>query len=194
MEKIIAIYASPNTVEGSRTYALMQAFVQAYLALHDDAQVRWVNLNDDKTITNQVLNVNNFETWFNTSYYVDEILKANKLIIGTPVNNFTTSTMIRNWFDRISIPGKAFKYDDKGNFVPLLTNLTVQILVTKGLPKDPDGELAIQFLTKGFKGYGATVGKAILIDKTNSKENINLKPSEIVAPHLEEIQAVASKF
>lgn len=194
MEKIIAIYASPNTVEGSRTYALMQAFVQAYLALHDDAQVRWVNLNDDKTITNQVLNVNNFETWFNTSYYVDEILKANKLIIGTPVNNFTTSTMIRNWFDRISIPGKAFKYDDKGNFVPLLTNLTVQILVTKGLPKDPDGELAIQFLTKGFKGYGATVGKAILIDKTNSKENINLKPSEIVAPYLEEIQAVASKF
>ncbi|MBO6103548.1 hypothetical protein J6W32_03580 [bacterium] len=78
--------------------------------------------------------------------------------------------------------------------MPLLTNLTVQILVTKGLPKDPDGELAIQFLTKGFKGYGATVGKAILIDKTNSKENINLKPSEIVAPYLEEIQAVASKF
>ena len=40
MDKIIAIYASPNTLEGSRTYALMQAFVQAYLALHDDAQVR----------------------------------------------------------------------------------------------------------------------------------------------------------
>lgn len=194
MDKIIAIYASPNTLEGSRTYALMQAFVQAYLALHDDAQVRWVNLNEDRTITTQVLNVNNFDAWFSTSYYADEILKATKLIIGTPVNNFTTSTMIRNWFDRISIPGKAFTYDTKGNFVPLLTNLRVQILVTKGLAKDPDGELAIQFLTKGFKGYGASVNSPILIDKTNSKENINLKPAEIVAPYLDEIKLVASKF
>ena len=194
MEKVIAIFASPNTEEGSRTYALMQAFVQAYLSLHDDAQVRWVNLNEDKTITSQVLNVNNFESWFSTSYYADEILKANKLIIGTPVNNFSTSTMIRNWFDRISIPGKVFKYDDKGNFVPLLNNLKVQILVTKGLPKDSDGELAIQFLTKGFKGYGATINDPILIDKTNSKENINLKPDQIVAPYLDEIHKIASKF
>ena len=194
MEKIIAIFASPNTEEGSRTYALMQAFVQAYLALHDDAQVRWVDLNEDKTITSQVLNVNNFESWFSTAYYADEILKANKLIIGTPVNNFTTSTMIRNWFDRISIPGKVFKYDNEGNFVPLLNNLKVQILVTKGLPKDADGELAIQFLTKGFKSYGATINQPILIDKTNSKENINLKPEQIVTPYLDEIKSVASKF
>lgn len=194
MEKIIAIFASPNTEEGSRTYALMQAFIQAYLSLHDDAQVRWVNLNEDKTITGQVLNVNNFESWFSTSYYADEILKANKLIIGTPVNNFSTSTMIRNWFDRISIPGKAFKYDNEGNFVPLLNNLKVQILVTKGLPKDADGELAIQFLTKGFKGYGASINEPILIDKTNSKENINLKPEQIVAPYLDQIKKIASKF
>ena len=194
MEKIIAIFASPNTEEGSRTYALMQAFIQAYLSLHDDAQVRWVNLNEDKTITSQVLNVNNFESWFSTSYYADEILKANKLIIGTPVNNFSTSTMIRNWFDRISIPGKAFKYDNEGNFVPLLNNLKVQILVTKGLPKDADGELAIQFLTKGFKGYGASINEPILIDKTNSKENINLKPEQIVAPYLDQIKKIASQF
>ena len=194
MEKIIAIFASPNTTEGSRTYALMQAFVQVYLGMHDDAQVRWVNLNEDKTITSQVLNVNNFDAWFSTSYYADEILKANKLIIGTPVNNFTTSTLIRNWFDRISLPGKAFKYDEKGNFVPLLTNLKVQILVTKGLPKDPDGELAIQFLTKGFKGYGATVNEPILVDNTNSKTNINLAPADVIAPYHDQIIAVANKF
>ena len=75
-----------------------------------------------------------------------------------------------------------------------MANLKVQILVTKGLPKDEDGELAIQFLTKGFKGYGAQVGPAILIDKTNSKENINLKPEQIVAPYLEDIKEIASKF
>ncbi|MBO7085293.1 hypothetical protein J6W20_05355 [bacterium] len=54
--------------------------------------------------------------------------------------------------------------------------------------------MAIQFLTKGFKGYGATINDPILIDKTNSKENINLKPEQIVAPYLDEIHKIASKF
>lgn len=194
MEKIIAIYGSPNTIEGSRTFALMSAFIDEYLKLHPDtAVVKWVNLNEDPEITNHVLNVNNFETWYVNQQYIDELLTANKLVIGTPVNNFSVSTMVKNWIDHIVFAGKSFKMQ-QGKLIGLLTNLRVQILVTKGGEKNKTDAYSIDYLKDTFSILGASVNEPILIDKTDRSINWNLSPTQIIAKHHDEIMKVVKTF
>ena len=194
MEKIIAIYGSPNTTEGSRTFALMSAFIDEYLKLHPDtAVVKWVNLNEDPEITNHVLNVNNFETWYVNQQYIDELLTANKLVIGTPVNNFSVSTMVKNWIDHIVFARKSFKMQ-QGKLIGLLTNLRVQILVTKGGERNKTDAYSIDYLKDTFSILGASVNEPILIDKTDRSINWNLSPTQIIAKHYDEIMKVVKTF
>lgn len=194
MEKIIAIYGSPNTTEGSRTFALMSAFVDEYLKLHPDtASVKWINLNEDKVITNSIFNVNNRETWFANPLYVNELLTCDKLVIGSPVNNFTISTLVKNWLDHIIFASKSFKMVN-GKLIGLLTNLKVQILVTKGGEKNPTDIYSIGYLKDIFNLLGATVSEPILIAQTDRSINWNLSPTQIIAKHHEEIIAAVKKF
>ena len=194
MEKIIAVYGSPNTTEGSRTYALMCAFIDEYLKLHpNNATVKWVNLNEDPEITSHVLNVNNIERWFVNTKYVDELLSCDKLIIGTPVNNFSVSTMIKNWMDHVVFAGKSFSMQS-GKLVGLLTKLRVQVLVTKGGQKNKTDAYSVGYLTDAFLTLGASVNEPILIDQTDRSINLNLSPTQIIAKHHEEIIKVVKTF
>ena len=194
MEKIIAIYGSPNTQEGSRTFALMNVFVDEYLKLHPStANVKWINLNEDKVITSSIYNVNNRETWFADPSYVNELLTCDKLIIGSPVNNFTISTLVKNWLDHVVFASKSFKMMN-GKLIGLLTNLKVQILVTKGGEKNPTDIYSIGYLKDIFSLLGATVNEPILIAQTDRSINWNLTPSQIIARHYDEIIATVKKF
>ena len=193
MEKIIAIYGSPNTTEGSRTFALMSAFIDEYLKLHPDAKTEWINLNEDPEITNHVLNVNNMETWYVNQTYINELLTADKLVIGSPINNFSVSTMIKNWIDHIVFAGKSFAMQN-GKLVGLLTNLRVQILETKGGEKNNTDIYSIGYLRDTFLTLGATVNEPILIAQTDRSINLNLTPTQIVAKHHDEILKVVKTF
>ena len=194
MEKIIAIYGSPNTTQGSRTFALMSAFIDEYLKLHPNtATVKWINLNEDQVITNQILNVNNFEVWFSNQQYVNELLNCDKLVIGTPVNNLSVSTLIRNWLDHIVIVGKSFTIKN-GKLVGLLTNLKVQILVTKGGLKNSTDVYSVGYLKDAFVTLGAQLNEPVLIDQTDRSINANLSPMQIIAKHHDEIMQAVKTF
>ena len=194
MEKIIAIYGSPNTTEGSRTFALMSTFVDEYLKLHPNtASVKWVNLNEDKEITSSIYNVNNRETWFANPSYVEELLTCDKLVIGSPVNNFAISTLIKNWVDHIVFAGKSFKMVNS-QIVGLLTNLKVQILVTKGGEKNSTDVYSVGYLKDVFTTLGAIVNEPILIAQTDRSINWNLTPMQIIKKHWNEIITVVQKF
>jgi len=45
---------------------------------------------------------------------VDEFLAADIVLIGAPMYNFTLSTQLKAWIDRILIAGKSFKYGPQG--------------------------------------------------------------------------------
>ena len=45
---------------------------------------------------------------------VDEFLAADTIVIGAPMYNFTLSTQLKAWIDRIAIAGKTFRYTANG--------------------------------------------------------------------------------
>ena len=45
---------------------------------------------------------------------LDEFLDADTVVIGAPMYNFTVSTQLKAWIDRILIAGKTFRYGEAG--------------------------------------------------------------------------------
>ena len=48
------------------------------------------------------------------STILEEFLVANTVVIGAPMYNFTISSQLKAWIDRIVLVGKTFRYTDKG--------------------------------------------------------------------------------
>jgi FMN-dependent NADH-azoreductase len=54
--------------------------------------------------------------------YVEELLAADIIVIGAPMYNFSVSSQLKAWFDRVLVAGKTFRYTENG----------VQSLLPKG--------------------------------------------------------------
>ena len=51
---------------------------------------------------------------FADSTVLDEFLDADTLVIGAPMYNFTLSSQLKAWLDRILVAGKTFRYTAEG--------------------------------------------------------------------------------
>jgi FMN-dependent NADH-azoreductase len=51
---------------------------------------------------------------FADSTVLDEFLAADTIVIGAPMYNFTLSTQLKSWLDRILVAGKTFRYTADG--------------------------------------------------------------------------------
>lgn len=45
---------------------------------------------------------------------LDEFLAADVVVIGAPLYNFTISSQLKAWIDRVIVPGKTFEYGSEG--------------------------------------------------------------------------------
>jgi FMN-dependent NADH-azoreductase len=45
---------------------------------------------------------------------LDEFLAADVVVVGAPMYNFTVSSQLKAWIDRIAVAGKTFRYTEKG--------------------------------------------------------------------------------
>lgn len=45
---------------------------------------------------------------------LDEFLAADVVVIGVAFYNFTIATQLKAWIDRLSVPGRTFRYTEKG--------------------------------------------------------------------------------
>ncbi|MBR0643254.1 FMN-dependent NADH-azoreductase [Plastoroseomonas hellenica] len=45
---------------------------------------------------------------------LEEFLAADVVVIGAPMYNFTVSTQLKAWIDRLAVVGKTFRYTEKG--------------------------------------------------------------------------------
>jgi len=45
---------------------------------------------------------------------LDEFLRADIIVIGAPMYNFSISSHLKAWIDRIAVAGKTFRYTEKG--------------------------------------------------------------------------------
>lgn len=195
MEKILAVYCAPQYKAQSRTYALMCAFVNAYQEIHPDAQVQWLDLNDQSDIINDPrLNEHNVNDRNNADpIYAKQLCEFDKLIVGTPVNYLTISALCKSWLEHIVRRGFTHTHEN-GVVKGLLTKLKVQILITKGEGKNETDVFSSDYLKHVFEYWGAHVNPAVIIANTDSKENSGKTPNEIIAPHLKTIKEAAGKF
>ena len=51
---------------------------------------------------------------FADSAILDEFLAADTIVIGAPMYNFTLSSQLKAWLDRILVAGKTFRYTEAG--------------------------------------------------------------------------------
>ena len=45
---------------------------------------------------------------------LEEFLAADVVVIGAPMYNFTISSQLKAWIDRIAVAGKTFRYTENG--------------------------------------------------------------------------------
>jgi FMN-dependent NADH-azoreductase len=62
---------------------------------------------------------------------IDELRRADVIVLGLPMYNFAVPSQLKAWFDHIARAGETFKYTDKGA-VGLLTGKQAYVLATRG--------------------------------------------------------------
>jgi FMN-dependent NADH-azoreductase len=62
---------------------------------------------------------------------IDELKRADTIVIGLPMYNFSIPSTLRAWFDHVARAGVTFKYTDQGA-VGLLTGKEAYVFVTRG--------------------------------------------------------------
>jgi FMN-dependent NADH-azoreductase len=83
---------------------------------------------------------------------IDELRRADVLVLGLPMYNFGVPSQLKAWFDHIARAGVTFKYTEKGA-VGLLTGKKAYVFATRGGvygEHDAQTEFVRQFL--GFIG------------------------------------------
>jgi FMN-dependent NADH-azoreductase len=64
--------------------------------------------------------------------YIEELFAADLIVIGAPMYNFTISTQLKSWLDRVVIAGKTFQYGANGPESLLPSGKRVFIAVSRG--------------------------------------------------------------
>jgi FMN-dependent NADH-azoreductase len=81
---------------------------------------------------------------------IDEVRRADVLVLGLPMYNFGVPSQLKAWFDHIARAGVTFKYTEKGP-VGLLTGKKAYVFATRGgyyagTPKDTQTPYVRDFL------------------------------------------------
>jgi FMN-dependent NADH-azoreductase len=142
MPTLLNVQSSPNLMSsGSR--AVSKAFVDKYVANNPGTKVVDLDLvlNPPKHIgpdhlrafftppeTHEAANTAALNT---SNAYVDQLLAADVLVLGTPMHNFGISSTMKSWIDNIIRVGRTFKYTESGP-VGLVPGKKVVIAVGSG--------------------------------------------------------------
>ena len=119
MPVILNVQSSPNMIS-SASRAVSKAFIDRYVASHPDMKVVDLDL------------VQNSPSHFGPSHlrafftpaeehepensasleasdaYVDQLMEADVLVLGTPMHNFGISSTMKSWIDNILRAGRTF--------------------------------------------------------------------------------------
>jgi len=123
---------------------------------------------------------------------IDEIRRADTIVLGLPMYNFGVPSMLKAWFDHIARAGVTFRYTEKGP-VGLLTGKKAYVFATRGgyyagTPADTQTQYVRDFLA--FLGItdvefvyaeGLAIGEA---NKTASLAKAREQLQKLVPQHL----------
>ena len=142
MPTLLNIQSSPNVIS-SASRAVSKTFVDKYVAFHPDTKVVDLDLVLDPP---SHFGPNHLRAFFMPAEehepenkdalkasdgYVDQLIEADVLVLGTPMHNFGVSSTMKSWIDNILRAGRTFQYTEMGP-VGLLSDKKVVIVVGSG--------------------------------------------------------------
>ncbi len=122
---VLRVLANPKTVENSASLKIEQAFHEALVAKHPEAQVETIDLYRDEV---PLLDEKLLPAFFGAEPADEEtarrrerqkailaqFLAADVVVIATPMWNFNAPPMLKAWIDCVLVAGKTFKYTSTG--------------------------------------------------------------------------------
>ncbi len=142
MRTLLNIQSSPNMIS-SASRAVSKVFIDRYITSHSGTEVVDLDLVQNAPSHFGPSHLRAFftpaeehEPESTTSLkasdaYVDQLIEANVLVLGTPMHNFGVSSTMKSWVDNILRAGRTFQYTETGP-VGLLSGKKVVIVVGSG--------------------------------------------------------------
>lgn len=127
---------------------------------------------------------------------MDLVTAADVLVVAFPMWNLTIPAKLQTFIDYIFAAGYAFKYDEQGNMVPLLTDKKVILLGARGgvysLPEMQALEMSANYLTNTFSGiFGMEILDTVIIEGHAAQP---LQAEEIIQNGLEKVKESVNKI
>lgn len=132
MSKVLYIKANPKEDKDSLTFRLSNLFVEEYIKKNPDDEVKVIDLYKEKI---EFLYENDIENTMSPDSkmyaYAKEFAEADKYIFAAPMWNLSVPSILKAYFDYITLVNVTFKYTEKGP-VGLLSNKKAVHIVTRG--------------------------------------------------------------
>lgn len=182
MAKILVIESSLSHSNSLSDYAT-NLFINKYKELNPNDEFTILDLNKEQKLQT-VLSSNNFANFWNdeSQKYIDLINSSDKIIINSPMINFSISPLLKNFFDNVLQAGKTFKYkyDNKGTSVGLVdSSKKVQLILAQGSYKDWYKFSAFDdYLISVLNFMGINQVQSLLFDGTKAPDQKDLSIEE----------------
>lgn len=140
MAKVLVLNAHVTPNEISRSLAMGELFIEKYKKLNPKDEIITMDLNKEEMakITLSQETIGTFWSQETSKKYINQLKAVDKLLIVTPMINWGVSPLLKNYIDHVSLANETFSYEKstsaQGFPAGLLTNLTVQLIATKGSP------------------------------------------------------------
>jgi FMN-dependent NADH-azoreductase len=108
---------------------------------------------------------------------VEELQRADVLVIGAPIYNFGVPAALKAWIDMIARVRKTFRYTENGPEGLLKNKKAYVVIASGGVPVDSSLDFATPYLKHALRFIGITDVEVIAADQLN----INAKDAIDVA-------------
>ncbi|WP_055105299.1 FMN-dependent NADH-azoreductase [Paenibacillus ihumii] len=127
---------------------------------------------------------------------MDAFSAADVVVFAFPLWNLTIPAKLQTFIDYVYAAGYAFKYNEEGQLVPLMTHKKAIFLSARGgiysTPETAPMEMAVNYMRSVFGGvFGMQILDEVVIEGHNA---MPAKASEIIEDGLRRVAEAASKL
>ncbi|MCM3546063.1 FMN-dependent NADH-azoreductase [Priestia megaterium] len=202
------IKANDRSASEAVSVKLYDAFLESYRQSHQDEEIIELNLFKEELpylgadmINGQFKLARGLEVTAaenkaaeTANYYLEQFVRADKIVIAFPLWNFTVPAVLHTYFDYLNQAGKTFKYTPEGP-VGLLGDKKVMLLNARGgvYSEGPaaEVEMAVKYVSSVLQFFGITDVKSVIIEGHNQFPD---RAQEIIESGLEQAAQAAKTF
>ncbi|WP_195695742.1 FMN-dependent NADH-azoreductase [Priestia megaterium] len=208
MSYTLFIKANDRSASEAVSVKLYDAFLESYQQSHQDEEIIELNLFKEELpylgadmINSQFKLARGLEVTAaenkaaeTANYYLEQFVRADKIVIAFPLWNFTVPAVLHTYFDYLNQAGKTFKYTPEGP-VGLLGDKKVMLLNARGgvYSEGPaaEVEMAVKYVSSVLQFFGVTDVNSIIIEGHNQFPD---RAQEIIESGLEQAAQAAKTF